>query len=80
MAAEPLSRIVLGAGSVADDLTYVALADISRLLDGQTTDYRVIGGLPLRFRICRVPRVRIFRRRSPAGAGSRVLGNEAWIG
>jgi hypothetical protein len=45
MAAEPLSRIVLGAGSVADDLTYVALADISHLLDARTTDYRIIGGL-----------------------------------
>jgi hypothetical protein len=45
MAAGPLSRIVLGAASVADDLNYVALADISRLLDGQTTDYRIIGGL-----------------------------------
>jgi hypothetical protein len=45
MAAGPVSRIVLGAGSVADDLTYVALADISHLLDAQTADYRVIGGL-----------------------------------
>ena len=44
MAAEPLNRIVLAAGSVADDLGYIALADISNLLDA-TTDYRVIGGL-----------------------------------
>ncbi|HUB37258.1 MAG TPA: hypothetical protein VMA72_00240 [Streptosporangiaceae bacterium] len=45
MAAGPLSRIPLAAASVADDLTYVALADISRLLHDQTTDYRIIGGL-----------------------------------
>jgi hypothetical protein len=45
MAAGPLSRIVLAAASVADDLNYVALADISRVLDAQTTDYRIIGGL-----------------------------------
>jgi hypothetical protein len=40
-----MSRIVLAAGSVADDLGYVALADISDVLGTQTTDYRVIGGL-----------------------------------
>jgi hypothetical protein len=45
MAAGPLSRIVLAAASVADDLSYIALADISRVLDAQTTDYRIIGGL-----------------------------------
>ncbi len=45
MAAGPLSRIPLAAASVADDLTYVALADISSLLHDQTTDYRIIGGL-----------------------------------
>jgi len=44
MAAGPLSHIALAAGSVADDLGYIALADISRLL-GTATDYRVIGGL-----------------------------------
>ena len=44
MAAGPLNHLVLAAGSVADDLGYVALADISRLLD-TTADYRVIGGL-----------------------------------
>jgi hypothetical protein len=43
VAAGPLNHLVLAAGSVADDLGYVALADISRLLD-TTTDYRVIGG------------------------------------
>lgn len=33
MAAEPpLSRLVLGAASVADDLGYVALADLGRAL------------------------------------------------
>lgn len=44
MAAQPLNHIVLAAGSVADDLSYIALADISHLL-GTSTDYRVIGGL-----------------------------------
>ncbi len=36
---------MLAAGSVADDLGYVALSDISGVLGTQTTDYRVIGGL-----------------------------------
>lgn len=40
-----MSRIALAAGSVADDLGYVALADISDVLGTQTTDYRIIGGL-----------------------------------
>lgn len=44
MAAGPLNHVVLAAGSIADDLGYMALADISRLVD-PTTDYRVIGGL-----------------------------------
>ena len=35
---------MLAAGSVADDLGYIALADISRLLD-TAAGYRVIGGL-----------------------------------
>ena len=43
MAAGPLNHIVLAAGSVADDLGYMALADISRLLD-TAADYRVTGG------------------------------------
>jgi hypothetical protein len=42
MAAGPLSSITPAAGSVADDLSYVALADISRAFDAQTTDYRVM--------------------------------------
>jgi len=33
MAARPLNHIVLAAGSVADDLGYIALTDISRLLE-----------------------------------------------
>jgi hypothetical protein len=45
MADRPLNPIVLAAASVADDLSYVALADISGLLEDQTTDYRIIGGL-----------------------------------
>lgn len=44
MAAGPLNHVMLAAGSVADDLSYVALADISRILQ-RTADYRVIGGL-----------------------------------
>ena len=40
----PLTRITLGAASVADDLGYVALADLARALEGITDDYRVIGG------------------------------------
>jgi hypothetical protein len=40
----PLTRIALGATSVADDLGYVALADLARALGGITEDYRVIGG------------------------------------
>lgn len=45
MAAEtPLTRITLAAGSVADDLGYVALADAARALGGRTEEYRVIGG------------------------------------
>jgi hypothetical protein len=40
----PLTRIALGATSVADDLGYVALADLARALGGITGDYRVIGG------------------------------------
>jgi hypothetical protein len=39
----PLTRITLGAASVADDLGYVALADLARALGGITEDYRMIG-------------------------------------
>jgi hypothetical protein len=35
---------VLAAASVADDLGYIALADLSRVVGEVTTDYRVIGG------------------------------------
>lgn len=41
----PLTRLVLGAASVADDLGYVALADLGRALGPDVgTNYRVIGG------------------------------------
>ena len=40
----PLTRIALGAVSVADDLGYVALADLAQALGGLTEDYRIIGG------------------------------------
>jgi hypothetical protein len=40
----PLSRLVLAATSVADDLGYVALSDLSNALESEGCDYRVIGG------------------------------------
>jgi hypothetical protein len=43
-AGTPLTRIALGAASIADDLGYVALADLAQALGGLTEDYRVIGG------------------------------------
>ena len=43
-AGQPLSRLVLAAGSVADDLGYVALADLCQVLGEMADDYRVIGG------------------------------------
>jgi hypothetical protein len=39
MAAEPLNRIVHAARSVADDLSYVALADITGALNPRTSEY-----------------------------------------
>jgi hypothetical protein len=41
---QPLSRLLLGAGSVADDLGYVALADVSQVMGKDVAAYRVIGG------------------------------------
>jgi len=41
---KPLSRLVLAAGSVADDLGYVALADLSQVMGGDAAEYRIIGG------------------------------------
>jgi len=43
-AGRPLSHLTLGAGSVADDLGYVALADLSHVMGKDVADYRVIGG------------------------------------
>jgi hypothetical protein len=43
-AGTPLTRLMLGAASVADDLGYVALSDLARALADATDDYRVIGG------------------------------------
>lgn len=40
----PLNRLALGAGSVADDLGYVALNDLAKALGDMAADYRVIGG------------------------------------
>lgn len=40
----PLRQLVLEAGSVADDLGYVALADLSHVLSGVDTGVRIIGG------------------------------------
>jgi hypothetical protein len=45
MAAEPLNRVVLRATSVADDLAFVALADLARVLESDDeVSYRIIGG------------------------------------
>ena len=45
MAADPpLSHLVLSASSVADDLGYVALADLAQAVGDDASDYRVIGG------------------------------------
>lgn len=45
MAAEPpLSHLVLAAASVADDLGFVALADLRTALGEVAGDYRIIGG------------------------------------
>jgi hypothetical protein len=40
----PLTRLTLGAESVADDLGYVALSDLARALADISADFRVIGG------------------------------------
>ena len=40
----PLTRLALGASSVADDLGYVALSDLAGALGDLAADYRVIGG------------------------------------
>jgi hypothetical protein len=40
----PLTKLSLGASSVADDLGYVALNDLATALGDITADYRVIGG------------------------------------
>lgn len=40
----PLTALALGASSVADDLGYVALSDLSEAFRGLAADYRVIGG------------------------------------
>jgi hypothetical protein len=43
-AGTPLTRLTLGAASVADDLGYVALSDLARALGDVPADFRVIGG------------------------------------
>jgi hypothetical protein len=43
-AGTPLTRLTLGAASVADDLGYVALSDLARALGDIAADFRVIGG------------------------------------
>lgn len=40
----PLSRLTLEATSVADDVSYIALADLSTVLHGRDVDHRIIGG------------------------------------
>lgn len=45
MAADsPLSRLVLAATSVADDVGFVALGDLASIVGDQQVNYRVIGG------------------------------------
>ncbi len=45
MAAEPpLSRIALGAASLADDLSFVALSDLAAAVAAEGATYRIIGG------------------------------------
>jgi hypothetical protein len=45
MAAQtPLTRLTIGADSVADDIGFVALSDLARALKDRTAEYRVIGG------------------------------------
>jgi hypothetical protein len=43
-AVTPLTSLALGAGSVADDIGYVALDDLAAALGDIAADYRVIGG------------------------------------
>lgn len=40
----PLTRVTLGAASIADDLGYVALNDLAHALEDVTNEYCVIGG------------------------------------
>jgi hypothetical protein len=40
----PLTRLTLEATSVADDLSYVALAELSRVLADLDASFRIIGG------------------------------------
>ena len=87
-AGTPLTRVTLGAASVADDLGYVALDDMARALGGIAAEYRVIGGHMVTMLAARWQLGRIFtgrpetwisasRRSWPAGhvssAGSRTL-------
>lgn len=44
MAPEPLTRITLGAASVAEDLGYVALCDLASVVGAENAEHRVIGG------------------------------------
>src|ERR1700683_4810061 len=43
-AGTPLTRLTLGAASVADDLGYVVPSDLARALGDIAADFRVIGG------------------------------------
>jgi hypothetical protein len=40
----PLNNLVLAASSIADDLGYVALADLADTIGNDTSDHRIIGG------------------------------------
>jgi hypothetical protein len=43
-AVPPLTQLALAAASVADDLGFVALADLRTALGDEAEDYRIIGG------------------------------------
>ena len=69
-AGQPLSRLALAAGSVADDVGYIALADLSRIMGEDVADYRIIGGHT----------VTVLRSRHPPGSDGHKLPKVAFAG
>jgi hypothetical protein len=81
MAADPpLTQLALAAASVADDLGFVALADLRTALGDEAEDYRIIGGHMITVLAARwqlggrgpVPGDRRRRPRGPAGRRPRL--------